>query len=249
MKSPSAPPTPNFGALAKQQADLTNKAQKFNQYNPFGSQTWEQTQDGRWISRTNLSDDQQYLFNQGTASQKALASRAPGYAQMVADYLGQPIGSGEDVRNRVEGELLGRLNTQSDRDLEQTRSRLLNQGITENSEAWRRAMSDFDMNRQNARTAAILNAGQEASRQVAMDTGLRNQYMSELANILGQTGATIPNYGPLSGAAAPDIYGAAQDSYAAALQGYNAKLGQQAQLYDLLANGVMAAGKAVGGMA
>lgn len=248
MKSPSQPAAPNFKSLAREQADLTNKAQKFNQFNPFGSQTWEQTPDGRWTSRTNLSDDQQYLFNQGTASQRALAGRAPAYAQMVADYLGQPMGTGDDVRNRVETELLGRLNTQSDRDLEQTRSRLLNQGITENSEAWRRAMSDFDMNRQNARTSAILNAGQEASRQVALDTGLRNQYLSELSNMLGQSQATIPNYGPLQGAVAPDIYGAGQDQYAAALQNYNAKVARQGQIYDVLANGASAAGRAVGGM-
>lgn len=263
MKSPSAPAAPDFSDLAKKQARLDSSAaysatmaNRFDQSNPYGSMTWGQEQvigpDGKpvtkWTSSVNLSPEQQFLFDRSNTAQRAIAERSPQYAQMVAQMLGQPIDNGTAVRDRVEAELLGRLNQQSDRDLEQVRSRLLNQGITENSEAWRRAMADFDMNRQNARTSAILNAGDAAQQQVSLDTGLRSQYLNELAGMLSQTQATIPQYqyGAAVSAPAPNMYGAAQDEYAAALQNYNAKIAQQGQIYgaagQLAGAGMMALG-------
>lgn len=243
MKSGSAPPAPNFNRLAERQADLQNQAVKFNQQNPFGSMTWNQDDQGNWTSSTNLTPEQQFLFDRGQKAQMALADRSPAYAQMLGDMLSSPVSGGGDVRGRVEAELLGKLNTQSDQDLESLRSRLLNQGITENSEAWRRQMSDFDANRQNARTSALLNAGQEASRQVGLETGLRSQYLNEMAAMLGQTGPTIPQY-QVNAGAAPDIYGAAQDQYAAQMQDYNAKRAMQAQMLQgagqLAGTGMMA---------
>ena len=250
MKSPKTPASPDYASLAQQQsqleqsaADRATQANRYNQQNPYGSMTWDKqaitNPDGtsggyNWTSKVNLSPEQQYLFDKTGAAQREIAAGTPEYAQRVSQYLSGPMETGEGVRSRVESELLGKLNTQSDRDLESTRARLLNQGVTENSEAWRRAMVDFDLNRQQARSTAILNAGGEASRQVDLSNTLRNQYLNELGAMLSGSQATIPNYqyGQAVNSGAPNIYGAAQDQYASALQNYNAKVAQQAQLYN-----------------
>ena len=67
-------------------------------------------------------------------------------------------------RQRVEDALMGRLDTQLNRDQEALSARLANQGINIGSEAYTRAMSDFGQNRNDARTSAILGAGQEQTR-------------------------------------------------------------------------------------
>jgi len=67
-------------------------------------------------------------------------------------------------RQRVEDALMGRLDTRLNQDQEALGARLANQGINIGSEAYTRAMSDFGQNRNDARTSAILGAGQEQTR-------------------------------------------------------------------------------------
>lgn len=67
-------------------------------------------------------------------------------------------------RQRVEDALFSRLNDQIGRDQESLRNQLINQGFQVGTEGYTRAMQDFGRNVNDARTAAILNAGQEQSR-------------------------------------------------------------------------------------
>lgn len=264
MNTPSAPAAPDFSSLAQQQYQLdqgaaynATMANRFDQANPYGSMNWSQSKvmgpDGKpvtkWTSNVNLSPEQQQLFDRSGAAQRALAEKSPQYAQMVADFLSNPLDNGAGIRDRVESTMMGKLNQQSDRDLEALRSRLLNQGITENSEAWRREMQGFDENRQNARTSVLMSAGDAAQQQMGMDTGARSQYLNELSSILGQTAPTVPGYqyGQAVSAQAPNMYGAGQDQYAAALQNYNAELAEQGQMMNVIGNGMNAGARAYGG--
>lgn len=79
------------------------------------------------------------------------------------------LSTGAETRDRVEAALMERLNSQMDGDREALRSRLANQGLSEGSEAYDRAMRGFGRDLNDARLSAILGAGQEASREFGMD--------------------------------------------------------------------------------
>lgn len=72
-------------------------------------------------------------------------------------------------RQRVEEALMSRMQPSLERDREGLRSRLLNQGIREGSEAYDRAMNRFDEQSNDARMQAILAGGQEQSRMVGLE--------------------------------------------------------------------------------
>ena len=74
------------------------------------------------------------------------------------------IGDPNQAREDVQAALLERLNPQLERERSALEARLANQGITTGSEAWRAGVDDWNRMANDARLAAILNAGQEQSR-------------------------------------------------------------------------------------
>lgn len=89
-------------------------------------------------------------------------SPLPGTANLQDSYT--PEGGFSADRQRVEDALMGRLNTQRSRDMEGLRTQLANQGIGIGTEAYSRALQDFDRTNTDMRTSAILASGQEQSR-------------------------------------------------------------------------------------
>jgi len=75
-----------------------------------------------------------------------------------------PEGGFSADRQRVEDALMGRLNMQRERDLEGLRTQLLNQGVNIGSEAYSRALQDFERTNTDMRTSALLASAQEQSR-------------------------------------------------------------------------------------
>lgn len=81
-KKTKTPEAPNYSVLANQQAEMANKnwntqlqANRPNQYNQFGSSTWEQDPaTGQWTQRTQLNQPQQDIFNQQQANQQQVAN-------------------------------------------------------------------------------------------------------------------------------------------------------------------------------
>lgn len=76
-------------------------------------------------------------------------------------------------RQRVEDALMGRLNTQIEKDRAAHAASLANRGIRLGSEAYTQAMQDFERGVAENRTSAILGAGQEQNRlqQLALNAG------------------------------------------------------------------------------
>jgi hypothetical protein len=75
-----------------------------------------------------------------------------------------PEGGFSADRQRVEDALMGRLDQQRGRDMEGLRTQLANQGINIGTEAYSRALQDFERTNTDMRTSAILGSGQEQSR-------------------------------------------------------------------------------------
>jgi hypothetical protein len=86
----------------------------------------------------------------------------PGTANLQDSYT--PEGGFSADRQRVEDALMDRLGTQRGRDMEGLRTQLTNQGVNIGTEAYSRAMQDFDRTNTDMRTSAILASGQEQSR-------------------------------------------------------------------------------------
>ena len=118
-------------------------------------------------------------FSQGGAPLPAMSQGAmvPGASQGTAGpQFGQvgtsanlqdsytPEGGFSADRQRVEDALMGRLDQQRGRDMEGLRTQLANQGINIGTEAYSRALQDFERTNTDMRTSAILGSGQEQSR-------------------------------------------------------------------------------------
>jgi len=112
-----------------------------------------------------------FEFN-GPALQANLPDRTSGLQFDVRDLTGEVkrradftnIGDPNQAREDVQAALLERLNPQLERERAALEARLANQGITTGSEAWRTGFDDWNRMANDARLAAILNAGQEQSR-------------------------------------------------------------------------------------
>lgn len=137
---------------------------------------------------TTLSPEQQAIARQQNAANLNLSKLANTQSDFLKGYLGNEMSlkglpQRADVggiqapdlqtsyvddfsndRQRVEDALFSRLDRKLGQDQGALQSQLANQGIRVGTEAYERAMADFGQNRNDARTSAILSAGQEQSR-------------------------------------------------------------------------------------
>ena len=100
-----------------------------------------------------------------------------------ADFTG--IGDPNQSRNAVESALMARMNPSLTSNRNALEARLINQGITPGSQAWETGMRDYNMQENDARYGAILNAGQEQSRLFGLgfgQTDLRNRAALDSGN-------------------------------------------------------------------
>ncbi len=130
----------------------------------------------------------------------------------------QGVQGSDQSRQRAEDAIYqsatSRLNPQWDQRQQQLQTQLANQGITQNSAAYTRAMDDFNRSRTDAYTQAQMNAitgaGAEAQRNQGMDLALRQQQVGEI----GQQG----NFANTAAGQAFQFGNAARDQQLAAQQ-------------------------------
>lgn len=108
------------------------------------------------------------LSQGGALPQMAQAGNVPQFGSVGTSAGLQntytPEGGFSADRQRVEDALMGRLGTQRERDMEGLRTQLANQGIGIGTEAYSRALQDFERTNTDMRTSAILGSAQEQSR-------------------------------------------------------------------------------------
>ena len=185
-----------------------------NQVGPTGSLTHEQSGTFNWrdpftgqsydiptfTARTELSPDQQALFDQNTRTQQGLGALAETQTGRLQNTLGRDfspdslpdfgrIPGADDYsadRQRVEAAIMERMAPQMAADREAMESRLANQGIGMGARAYSAAQDDFGRNVNDARLGSILAGGQEQSRMqglamqaAGMQDGQRAQSLQE----------------------------------------------------------------------
>ena len=128
-------------------------------------------------------------------------------------------------RKRVEEAIMSRINPQYQADEQALRTRLLNSGIEVGTDAYNREMNNFSQRLNDARMQAVLQGGQEESRQVGLQAGLQGQEFSQ-AYQKGKFGqdADIAN--------ANNALQALGINNSAALGMYNAQLAGQNQRFN-----------------
>lgn len=247
------PPPPDYMGIARQQGEIANRlleqqtrANRPNQSTDFASSTWEQGPDGQWRQRVGLNGPLAEASNRAQLS--------------AAEMMGQPLDlgslpgltTGEQARQQAIDAAYGQASSRLDpqwRDMEeQNRTRLLNQGLAEGSEAYNRAMDRLSGQRNDAYNQAMFSAiGQGTSagnalfnqsmsaRQNALAEMLqrRSLPMQELQQLQGLT--SMPGFSGAGQGQAPNLMGAAQAGDAASMQRYQM---QQQQMMDAI-NAIM----------
>jgi hypothetical protein len=215
--SPKAPAAPDPVKTAQAQT-ATNKETAIanaqlgmvNQNTPYGKLTYTQrgtTAEGipQYESNIELSPDQQRLLamsQQGDLGTAQLGldqlGRISNAVSTPFSYAGMPS-YGEADQNaasaRAEEALMSRMNPQFQRDEEAMRTRLINQGIGQGSQAYQREMETFNQAKNDARQQAILGGQQYGASDLASALQRRNQGIQEYTT---QRNAPLNEYSALT---------------------------------------------------
>lgn len=237
----SAPEPADYTGAAREQANASRDiareqtaANRPNQTNAFGATTsWEQGPNGQWTQRQSFGGP--------------MGGAANSIQQQAADALGRPLdfsslgtlGTGDAARNQAiesaYNQSASRLDPMFSRREDSTRTRLLNQGLVEGSEAYNNAMGDLGRDRNDAYTSALASAisqGTSAGDSVFRNNlASRQQGMSEMLRARGQPLAEAqalqgflaqPQFMGASAGQAPNLLGAAQGQDAANMASWQA---------------------------
>jgi hypothetical protein len=246
MGKSKAPAPPDYAGAAAataagnlDAARATATANRIDQYTPYGNLLYTNGVDGNvdhWRSDTILSPTEQAKLDKNNTLDLGLLDTANKGLGQVNDLLSntalnesklaQPSIQGQAVQDAV----MSRLAPQFAKEEDALRTRLANQGIMQNSEAFNGEMGGFNNRRNDAYVQAALqgiNTGQQARAQ-----GIQEQYSSQdrplnVINAL-RTGAqmNLPQFnapGSQANVGGPDLLGAANAQYNAQLGATNAK--------------------------
>lgn len=185
----SPPPAPDYVGAAQvtaagnaDAARVAAKANRVNQYTPYGSQVFTNGIDGdpdKWAVNQTLTPAGQQQFDQNqriNTGLNSIAEQGLGYVQNTLnkpfDIGGAPqlntyvhqgnIQGSVDQNTGMEGwdkatqAILSRVNPELDRQQAGLDNKLANQGIMQGSEAWGNAQNQFGQQRNDALTQAVL---------------------------------------------------------------------------------------------
>lgn len=216
-----------------------------DQYTPTGSLTYNQSGTStfkdakgnivevpKYTATTQLTPEQQKIFNQFQGAQTNLAGLANQQSGFLKDYLAKPFQyTNRDAENWAYDLGSQRLDPRFEREEEALRARLTNQGIREGSAAWNNAMNNLGQAKNDAYNQLMLTGRQQGFSE-AMAT--RAAPINEITALLSGSQVAMPQFQstPQAGVAGVDYTGLVNSNYQAQVQNSNAKMGG---LFGLLA--------------
>jgi len=263
------PPPPDYRAAAQEtaagnleSARLATRANRVDQFTPYGSLTYTDLGNDRWRQDMNLTPQAQQALNQQLdLNQKygEVANIGFDRARSIFENPELDVGAlpqrGINVGQTAQEAILSRLNPQLSQQEEALRTRLANQGITLGSDAYNREMmaqgqraNDLTMQAalqginldQANRSAALQEQAYLQDRPLNLINALRtgNQVQAPQFQQFAQQATT----------AGPDLLNAANAQYGAAVDATNARNAQRSGMMSgLLGLGLGAAGLPVAG--
>lgn len=288
FSSPSAPAVPDAAATAAAQGAANRDTaitqaglNATNQVTPYGNLTY--SQDGTWSDGTprytatqSLNQTQQAALNQqqqlgldvtGLASDQL--GRVSQSVSTPFSYQGLPAAPTGDqayvdkATDALFNQSMSRLQPIQDQQNRQFDTKLANQGIASNSEAYKNANQQFQQGQndavQTALNQAVANGSNAASQQFNMQQGARqqgiNEYTTQRNAPLNEMGALLsggqvqnPNFvnTPQTNVANTDVIGATSLATNAANNAYNQQMGSRNAIYGALGSlGGAATGAAI----
>lgn len=263
-KAPKAPAAPDPAATAAAQA-ATNKETAYwnammnnmNQITPYGNLTYTQSGDGKYdpnkppqfTSTITLSPESQKLLDTQMRSENALAALGEQQLGRISNAVSTPFSfaglgdapTAESIAQqaaRGEEALMARMNPQFQRDEEAMRTRLINQGIGQGSEAYNREMEAFNQAKNDARMQAVLQGAnyggalqeqalQRRQQGINEYTTQRNAPLNEYTAMTSGAQVQNPQFqsANMGGAAPVDYAGLVNQNYQNQMAQYNAQVG------------------------
>lgn len=265
MGKSAAPAAPNYTEAAEktaagnlEAAKYTTRANRVNQYTPYGNLTYKELGDGTWEQTQTLTPQAQATLDKQMALSDKYADTASQGFDKIQGLLANPeldmsqlperaINVGQTAQEAIMSRLQPQL-TQQD---EALRTRLANQGITLGSDAYGKEMTAQGQRANDLQMQAALQG-------ISLDQANRASALQEQAYIQDRplnlvnalrSGAQVQspqfqsyyNQGQTQGA---NYLGAAQSQYQADLDATNAANAQSAGL----AKGLFGVGMAAAGM-
>lgn len=196
---------------AKAQARLN----AVNQVGPDGSITYTAGPEvggiPQYTQTTTLSPVQQALLDTNNATKTNLAGVAKDASSRIGGLISQPIDFSAQT-DYLDNLTSGALDKTWANDEATLRSQLSDKGISDQSDAYTRAIADFRKDKSAAYDSA--NVGNFTTA-LQDQLALRNQPINEILALAGQTGVSAPtlNSTPQTGVAGTDVAGLATNNY------------------------------------
>lgn len=246
--------------LAQYQAWQPTGGGRSGERNPYTAPTAIKREDfliadapPQFTSTVELSPEQKAIYDTQTAQEKQLLDLGGQQIGRIGEAVKDPYSyagiadapTNETIAEqqlRAEEALMSRLNPQFGRDEESMRTRLINQGITQGSEAYNREMEAFNQMKNDARVQAILggqqygttaqnNALQRRNQAIQEYSAQRTAPLNEYIGFTSGTQVQNPSFQNINyqGAAGTDIAGLVQNKYNADYQNYANKVASRNQ--------------------
>jgi len=234
-KSAPAPAAPDPAATAAAQAKMNKETaitqfglNATNQVTPDGSLTYNQIgtwPDGtpRYEATTALSQPQQGIYDTNQQTQQNIADIGRDQSGRIGELLGTPMQLGnEATESRLMDLGMARLTPQFERNQEALRTRLLNSGIREGSEAWNAEMGRMSQSENDAVNQLLLGGRNQANQEIMAE---RNAPINEITALMSGSQVSQPNFigTPQTQVGGVDYAGMVNNNYNAQMQGYNAQ--------------------------
>lgn len=269
-KGGGAPPPPDYAGAARETAQgnleaarANIAANRVNQYTPYGSLEYTMSGEDKygnpmWTATQKFAPEQQKLFDIQNALSIGTGQLGQQGLKYVENMISQPFdvsqlpSLGINPSESYTDAYIRRLAPVMQQSREALEQSLANQGIGIGSEAYDRAMRNFEQKQNDLLLGATtqgFGVGQAARQQGFGELAYqRNEPLNTLNAVRSGAQVTSPSFVnvPLQATTAgPDLLGAANAQYANQMAGYNA---QQAANANMM-GGLMGLGGALGGAA
>jgi hypothetical protein len=253
--APSAPDAPDYAGAAQQTAAgnlaaarQATAANRVNQITPYGELRYSITGEDpygnpTWTAYQTLNPQQQRLLdlqNQASIGLGELSGQGLGYVKEMiaqpfntASLAGMPINAGEQYQEAM----LRRLEPTLQNQREALETKLVNQGIPLNSEAYNRAMMQQQQRENDLLNSAItsgfgvgLQARQRGFEELAYQRNEPINTLNAVRSGAQVTGPQFVNSAQQATTSGPDLLSAAQMGYNAQMGNFNAQQAAQSNL-------------------
>lgn len=250
MKS-SAPAAPDYTAAAEktaagnlEAAKYATKANRVNQYTPYGNLTYEENPNGTWSQTQTLTPQAQATLDKQMALSDKYADTASQGFDKVQGLLANPALDTSQLPSRAinvgqtaQEAIMTRLQPQLAQQDEALRTRLANQGITLGSDAYGKEMTAQGQRSNDLQLQAALqgiNLDQANRAGALQEQAYIQDRPLNLVNAL-RSGAQVQSpqfqsYAQQATTGGPNYSGAAQAQYGADMDAYNAQAAQSGGL-------------------